>query len=367
MPVDETRQPTRAELRADLRFYVYVHQDRRGRIFYVGKGTGGRAWSEDRDDLWKRYVETRLHGHYEVRIVAYGLQEHDALLREERLMTELADQVVNRQNMGRGIDLQTNERITAIQQQRDQAFLQGTQSTSAVDRVRLFRDAIEHHRAASCLSSEKGIVGELLKERPLGHFASLDSLIRAQIDLGDATGAEQSLKEYSVQFPASGDTAQFHTLMAKVERLKVGKRVAGTALTATFRPADPLPSDWEWALEDGIAVARLRRSLRLGKGGYLETVEPAKALRREKRYAEVLALMKAAIVDAEMKAEHKNLSMPPYYTMEGAKACRSLGNAMEECLLLYRFIHHATQRRRADSAISRRLGIAAARLSTASR
>ena len=29
------------------RFYVYVHKNAQGRVFYVGKGTGNRAYSND--------------------------------------------------------------------------------------------------------------------------------------------------------------------------------------------------------------------------------------------------------------------------------------------------------------------------------
>lgn len=56
-------------------FYVYVHRDQRGSIFYVGKGKGDRAWSTDRHPIWHRYVETRLGGHYSVEIIEKNLTE----------------------------------------------------------------------------------------------------------------------------------------------------------------------------------------------------------------------------------------------------------------------------------------------------
>lgn len=36
-------------------FYVYLHRTESGRVFYVGKGQGGRAWSKkNRNPSWRR-------------------------------------------------------------------------------------------------------------------------------------------------------------------------------------------------------------------------------------------------------------------------------------------------------------------------
>ena len=37
-----------ADQKHPRRYYVYAHLDSSGQIFYVGKGTGRRAWSTDR-------------------------------------------------------------------------------------------------------------------------------------------------------------------------------------------------------------------------------------------------------------------------------------------------------------------------------
>ena len=50
-------------------FYVYVHKDLEGKIFYVGKGTGKRGAAKARNAYWKRYVEEHLGGNFEVEIV----------------------------------------------------------------------------------------------------------------------------------------------------------------------------------------------------------------------------------------------------------------------------------------------------------
>ena len=54
---DVTKTPTMPKCRE---FYVYAHRDNKGAIFYIGKGTGKRAWSQDRHPVWHRYVKERL-------------------------------------------------------------------------------------------------------------------------------------------------------------------------------------------------------------------------------------------------------------------------------------------------------------------
>ena len=80
------------------RFYVYVHKDAQGKIFYVGKGTGDRAESRDRGADWSHYVERILGGKYEVEIIRDGISEEDALQVEDAVMAEHAATIINRQN-----------------------------------------------------------------------------------------------------------------------------------------------------------------------------------------------------------------------------------------------------------------------------
>ena len=76
-------------MKADLTtFYVYTHHRATdGAIFYVGKGTKGRAHKTDgRNVHWKRVVAK--YGYY-VTIVADGLTESDALSKEIAIIAEL--------------------------------------------------------------------------------------------------------------------------------------------------------------------------------------------------------------------------------------------------------------------------------------
>lgn len=66
-------------------FYVYLHKKKTtGDVFYVGKGSGNRAWDKyGRNVLWKRTVEK--HG-YTVEIVLHSLQEWYAFELERDLI-----------------------------------------------------------------------------------------------------------------------------------------------------------------------------------------------------------------------------------------------------------------------------------------
>ena len=71
-------------------FYIYAHhRNDSGALFYVGKGTGKRAWtirSSGRNPHWQNIV--RKHGRT-VRIVADGLDEELAFLGEVELIDKL--------------------------------------------------------------------------------------------------------------------------------------------------------------------------------------------------------------------------------------------------------------------------------------
>lgn len=76
-------------------FYVYVHKTTDGKVFYVGKGTGKRAWSRGRHALWENYVHERLGGQYDVEIVVRDLTEREAEELEAEMIRERRDELVN--------------------------------------------------------------------------------------------------------------------------------------------------------------------------------------------------------------------------------------------------------------------------------
>ena len=66
------------------KYYVYKHEIN-GVCFYVGKGKGTRAWDKTRNDVWNKFVRS-IGSNYEIRLIALGLTESEALTIEESLI-----------------------------------------------------------------------------------------------------------------------------------------------------------------------------------------------------------------------------------------------------------------------------------------
>lgn len=79
--------------------YVYAHLDAYGRIFYIGKGVDGRAWSSSsRLDSWKLVAS---HG-YSVCLISSGMPDDYALELERHLIFELRDSGIDLVNVHAG-------------------------------------------------------------------------------------------------------------------------------------------------------------------------------------------------------------------------------------------------------------------------
>src|SRR6185437_6802269 len=124
--VKKTEEPESRE------FYVYAHRDAEGAMFYIGKGTGRRAWSQERHPFWHRYVKERLNGTYSVEILQKGLTETEAEAREFELIAQFGRQLVNWQNSGRGFDYAALEKYHALRGE-NLLFVAATRPVEASD------------------------------------------------------------------------------------------------------------------------------------------------------------------------------------------------------------------------------------------
>lgn len=195
--------------------YVYGHFDLSDAVFYIGKGTARRAWSDDRHILWTRYVEKYLKGEYRVRILADGLSADDAEILESELIAQHGDQLVNWVNYGRMSDFKTLERFHMLRDANrkfiaDTRELEDTDLESACSRYRI---AVERIAEYAFLEYEPGLVGRLLREEKeeagySGELVALDRLtlclIKSERPLEAKTAAEEYFAQYRQDLFLSG-------------------------------------------------------------------------------------------------------------------------------------------------------------------
>lgn len=86
-------------------FYTYSHSAPNGKVFYIGKGNGDRAFSfSDRSHDWKRAVK-KHHG-VSVEVLSYWNTEEEAFEHEKFLINcfnDLKFELVNKTQGGKGV------------------------------------------------------------------------------------------------------------------------------------------------------------------------------------------------------------------------------------------------------------------------
>lgn len=205
--------------------YVYAHMDSTGKIFYIGKGTGRRAWSTDRHPIWCRYVEKHLGGKYQVRILEDNLSAGEAEELEADWIAQCSGDLVNWVNMGRETDFKTLDRYHRL---RDANRILIQQAKSIEDQdleraVNMYVQAIKATPEYAFIDYEKGLVGQLLAEEAdeLGRNGELEALRRLTIcliKLKRPTEADQHAKRYFVLFRRDLQSPSTQRIMKRIEK-----------------------------------------------------------------------------------------------------------------------------------------------------
>jgi hypothetical protein len=227
---------TDADQKHPRQYYVYAHLDSSRQIFYVGKGTGRRAWSTERHPLWSRYVEKHLNGEYQVKILHDNLSAEDVEEVEAAWIAQCSDTVVNWFNMGRETDFEPLDRRNSLRA----VNLSLIQQAKAIEKYDLekatsmYIQAIEAIQSYAFITYEKGLVSQLLEEEAAelgvcGEINALDRLTLCLIKLGRPAEAVQHTDNYfalyrrDLQFGVAKRIAKrFNKALARMQKPNKG-------------------------------------------------------------------------------------------------------------------------------------------------
>jgi len=221
------KQPPRAtpDQKSPKGFYVYGHYDAQGSLFYVGKGSGRRAWSIDRHSLWTRYVEKNLGGKFDVKIIADGMSVDEADEFEANLIAENGASLVNWVNMGRSSDYKLIDRYNVLRNA-NRKLIEETKAIEKTDleaAVRNYETAIEETREYAFMDFEPGLVGRLLKEEceelgRCGEPLALERLTMCLMKLGRVTEAIEVSAAYFSQYKRDLQTQFAERIKARIAK-----------------------------------------------------------------------------------------------------------------------------------------------------
>jgi hypothetical protein len=203
-------------------YYVYFHRDGSGSIFYVGKGTGRRAWSEDRHPTWRKYVSERLYNRYSVEIHKDGLSESEADELEDSLIAEFGVQLINWVNPGRGFDYHA---LAEYHKLRDanRAFVAATRPLEKSDlsqAIARYRQALTVVREYESITLERGIVAEMNCGPNWGDPNILDRLTMCLVKAGRHAEALDEAARYFADFLSVRTLAVGKRIEARVAKLE---------------------------------------------------------------------------------------------------------------------------------------------------
>jgi hypothetical protein len=212
-------------------FYVYAHCDKKGHVFYIGKGADKRAWSLDRHELWVRYVEKHLDGKFHVRILVDNLTSGAAEELEAEFIAQYGDSLVNWVNMERSTDFETLDQYHKLRDA-NRTLIQKARTVEKEDMdsaVKLYIKAIEDTRAYAFMCFEKGLVGQLLEEEAAefgknGELEALDRLTLCLIRLGRSREAAEWASSYFSLYRRDLMLKTSERIQKRIEKALVRKR-----------------------------------------------------------------------------------------------------------------------------------------------
>ena len=203
-------------------YYVYLHRDLAGNIFYVGKGSGQRAWSLNRHLAWTKYVAERLAGDFRVEVLRQGMTEADAEALEGKLIVEYGGQLINWVNPGRDFDFAALGRYHQLRDE-NRRFVEETrpfESLRLEHAVTRYREALETMRVYEAMTLERGLVAEMKVGPDWGDPNILNRLTICLVKLGRNEEAITAVGKYFNEFPSAGRLSLGKQILKRIEKLR---------------------------------------------------------------------------------------------------------------------------------------------------
>lgn len=309
---------------SDKRYYVYVHETTSGEVFYVGKGTGKRAWVKDRDIHWNNYVENYLNNEYQVRIVYDDLSEEEAFEKESDLMSHYGDQLLNRQNMSRRLDVKALDNRNSLMRKSEILALKAELEDNVNEKASLLIKALNYYNQSAKVVFEKGLFGKLSAERPIGNIQLLEKTIRALIASQRKQEAEMIFEQYFSNYPQDKELKSVASISKVIERGTVKLQAQ-----EDFTPPKDLPLDWIYSAD--TLTPRLDPQLYLSKTSNSFEVGELDRLAKSD-LSEALTYIKRWIV----REEHTKYKDPSdrnlWLYVKARKTAKKNKDLLEECL-----------------------------------
>ncbi|NML63476.1 hypothetical protein HHL21_20775 [Massilia sp. RP-1-19] len=205
--------------------YVYAHLDQDGNIFYIGKGAGRRAWSDDRHPLWHRYVERRTGGKYEVKVLIEGLSADEAERLESQWLAQEVATLVNWINMARRSDYGAIDQFRRLRNA-NRALAQlarELEKDAPAQAAEKYAAAIAAIAEYAFIKFELDLVGDLIDDENAefgfsGDLAILERYTMVLVKLGRAPEAKAAIKDYIAKYKRDQSRSSFEKMYARVEK-----------------------------------------------------------------------------------------------------------------------------------------------------